>query len=471
MRNENIILNYINKNKSIYIKLAKDIWKHPQTGFKVDFASNLIKKHFENNNFHVKEIKKVPDSFIASWGKGRPIIGILGEYDALDGLSQEITYMKKPIKKGAPGHGCGHNLLGIAGVAAIIAARNFIIQNNLGGTIRYYGCPAEEILSGKVVMAKEGLFDDLDSAISWHPKELNTVWRSSTNALNSFKINFYGKAAHAASSPETGLSALDGSILMDIGVNYLREHIIQQARIHSVITEGGAVPNIVPDYSQIWYYVRAPHRNQVEKIYRRVIDIAKGAALMSGTHFSIEFLAGCYDFMPNNVINEFILEQMKKLEPPHFSKKEKIFCKKIQDTVNSITLKKQSKSFKVEKDNSNNIIIEKIIEHAKGFDNGEIRAGSTDLGDVSHIVPTGQFAGCCFPIGIPNHTWQIVALSGSSIGLKGMIFAAKVLALTTIGLLSKPEILKKAHNEFFQKTKGKEYLSPLPKDFALHKII
>jgi len=331
MKNKNIILDYISRHKTLYMKLAKDIWDHPQIGFEVNFASDLITEQLKNEDFYVKGIKNIPNSFVASWGKGRPIIGILGEYDALAGLSQETTYRKKPIKKGAPGHGCGHNLLGVASLAAVIAAKNFIKQNNLEGTIRYYGCPAEEMLLGKVMMAKEKVFDDLDSAISWHPKELNTVWRSRNNALNSFKINFYGKAAHAASAPEAGLSALDGAILMDIGVNYLREHIIPQARIHSVITNGGTVPNIVPDYSQVWYYVRAPQKDQVENIYRRVLDIAKGAALMSGTKFTLEFLTSCNDFMPNNVITEFILEQMKKIKPPHFTEKEKLktskYCK------------------------------------------------------------------------------------------------------------------------------------------------
>lgn len=453
MKNKNIILDYISRHKTLYMKLAKDIWDHPQIGFEVKFASDLITEQLKNEDFYVKGIKNIPNSFVASWGKGRPIIGILGEYDALAGLSQEVTYKKKPLKKGAPGHGCGHNLLGIASLAAVVAAKNFIKQNNLEGTIRYYGCPAEEMLLGKVMMTRERVFDDLDSAISWHPKELNTIWRSRNNALNSFKINFYGKAAHAASAPEAGLSALDGAILMDIGVNYLREHIIPQARIHSVITKGGTVPNIVPDYSQVWYYVRAPQKDQVENIYKRVLDIAKGAALMSGTKFTIEFLTSCHDFMPNNVITEFILEQMKKIKLPHFTEKEKLFGKKLQNTVNPSNIKKITESFKLNKKNSDNPFMEKILEHAKGFDSGNIRSGSTDLGDVSHIVPTGQFAGCCFPLGIPNHSWQIVAISGSSIGFKGMIFAAKVLALTATGLLTKPEILKAAHEEFNQVTK------------------
>ena len=243
----------------------------------------LLAKELEADGFSIEwGAGQMPTAFVASWGlegsPGKPIIGFLGEYDALPGLSQKVSTQREPIADGGPGHGCGHNLYGTACMASIMALKATMEREKIPGTIRFYGCPAEETLVGKTYMARDGVFDDLDAALTWHPSSANIVASGSSHAMNSFKVNFHGVASHAGGSPYLGRSALDGVMLMDVGVNYLREHVIPEARIHCVVTSGGQAPNVVPAYAQVWYFVRAPHREQVDEIYGRVLDIAKGAA-------------------------------------------------------------------------------------------------------------------------------------------------------------------------------------------------
>jgi aminobenzoyl-glutamate utilization protein B len=310
MNVEDKALNYLAANEDKLIDLAKDIWEHPELGLQETRSSRLLVDELEKAGFSVAiGIDQMPTAFVASWGEGKPIIGILGEYDALPGLSQKVSATREPIEEGAPGHGCGHNLLGVGSLGAALAVKEAMEKDEIKGTIRYYGCPAEETMLGKIFMARAGVFDDLDAAITWHPFYANTVWWCSLLAMNSFKVNFHGVAAHAAAAPEAGRSALDGVQLMDIGVNYLREHIVQEARIHCVITNGGEAPNVVPPFAQVWYYVRAPRREQVDEIYSRMLDIAKGAALMTGTTFEIDFLTGGYDVLPNDRLGELLWER------------------------------------------------------------------------------------------------------------------------------------------------------------------
>lgn len=456
------LLNYLEKSKNSYIELAKDIWDHPESALKEEYASKLIINKLEEEGFTINRgIADMETAFIGSWGNKKPIIGILGEYDALPGLSQKVSAKKEPVQEGAPGHGCGHNLLGVAGLAAAIAVKKILNEEGIEGTIRYYGCPAEETLIGKVLMAREGVFDNLDAAISWHPKQVNTVRESSSVALNSLKINFYGESSHAGVAPEEGRSALDGVILTDIGVNYLREHIIQDSRIHCIITKGGLVPNVVPDFAQIWYYVRAPKREQVENIYARVLDIAKGASLMTGTEYQIEFIAGCYDYIPNCTLGKVVLEKMKEIGAPTFTSEEKKFAKEIISTLGENVIKDTLKTSRLDLEEIGYPLSEKILTHFGGYDKGDIRSGSTDLADVSHIVPTVQLLSCCLPLGVPPHCWQNTATSGSTIGFKGMMFSAKILALSSLEMILKPKILKRAKEEFAKQIKNEKYISPL----------
>jgi aminobenzoyl-glutamate utilization protein B len=284
-------IDWINTNEEHLIKIANQVWENAETSLQEYKSSKLIANELEKEGFAVKRgVADMPTAFVATYGSGKPVIGILGEYDALPGLSQRPVPKKETLKEAAPGHGCGHNLLGTGAAGAAMAAKDVMDRSRVPGTIRYFGCPAEETLVGKVFMVKAGLFNDVDAALTWHPWCANTVWLDSTLAMNSVKFKFHGVAAHAAASPEAGRSALDAVELMNVGINYLREHIVQDARIHYIITHGGEAPNIVPDFAEVWCYIRAPKWSDVEAVYNRICNIAKGAALMTGTKEDIEFI-------------------------------------------------------------------------------------------------------------------------------------------------------------------------------------
>lgn len=463
-----IILNHIDHQDEKLSYVAKEIWAHPQVGLKEEFAAALLSKELEEAGFTIERgVGQMPTAFVATWGEGKPIIGFLGEYDALPGLSQKMSTTKEPIEAGGAGHGCGHNLFGTACMGSVLALKEAMQQHNIKGTIRFYGCPAEETLVGKTFMARAGVFDDLDAAISWHPSSTNIVWNGSSLAMNSFKVNFHGIASHAGASPELGRSALDAVMLMDVGVNYLREHIMQEARIHSVVTSGGQAPNVVPAYAQIWYFVRAPRRDQVEEIYARMLDIAKGAALMTGTTHDIQFVTGCYDLLPNNRISDLLLAKMQEAGRIEFTEQERAFARQLQSTFPPGSVEQEFEhlrkltSAELSDEERSDPLWERVLPHT---DKPPIMSGSTEVGDVSWITPTGQLTTTCWPLGTPGHSWQTVASSGSSIGSKGMIFAAKGMALAGWDLLTKPDLLAQAQAEFEKARKGKAYVSPLPDD-------
>ncbi len=468
MDSKEIILNHINDQDEKLSYIAQEIWDHPQLALQEEFASRLLAKELAEDGFSLEwGVGQMPTAFVATWGEGKPIIGFLGEYDALPGLSQELSTTKDPVEAGGPGHGCGHNLYGTACMGSVMALKAAMAQENIKGTIRFYGCPAEETLVGKTFMARAGAFDDLDAALSWHPGSTNLVWNGSSLALNSFKVNFHGVASHAGMEPELGRSALDGVMLMDVGVNYLREHIIQEARIHSVVTSGGQAPNVVPAYAQVWYFVRAPHRDQVDEIYARLLDMAKGAALMSGTTHDIEFITGCYDVLPNKTLSDLLLEKMQAVNDIKFTEQERAFAKELQATFPEGSVErdfewmKKSAKGGIAADDLNNPLWEQVLPHS---DTPSLMGGSTEVGDVSWITPTGQLTTCCWPLGTPGHSWQIVVSSGSSIGNKGMLFAAKGMALAGLDLLTTPDLLAQAQAEFVQVKNGQEYVTPLPEE-------
>ena len=466
------VQHYLNDEDERLSYLAKEIWDHPEIGLQETFAADLLAKELAEAGFTIERgVGQMPTAFVATWGSGKPIIGILGEYDALPGLSQKMTPLIDPIAKGGPGHGCGHNLFGTAGLGAALAVKAAMEEQNLAGTIRFYGCPAEETLVGKTFMAKDGVFDDLDAALAWHPGDTNLVWNGASLAMNSFKVNFHGVASHAAAAPHLGRSALDGAQLMDIGVNYLREHVIQEARIHSVITSGGQAPNVVPAYAQIWYFVRAPKREQVAEIYHWMLDIAKGAALMSGTTYDIDFVTGCYDVLPNQTLSDLMYEKMAALAPMDFTAQEIAFARELQKSFPANSL--ETTYSMLEKTTTGGFsradladpLWTKVLPHTA---NPPVMPGSTEVGDVSQITPTGQLTTTCWPLGTPPHSWQIVASSGSSIGFKGMLFAAKAIALTAIELFTKPDLLAKAQAEFAASTNGRGYVTPIPDGTVPH---
>ena len=461
-----IILDFVNDQDEKLCYIAKEIWDHPQVALQEKFASVLLAQELEADGFRIEwGVGQMPTAFVATWGEGSPIIGFLGEYDALPGLSQKVETSVNPIEAGGPGHGCGHNLFGTACMASVMGLKRAMTAENIKGTIRFYGCPAEETLVGKTYMARDGAFDDLDAAISWHPGSANIVWNGSALALNSFLVNFHGVASHAGGSPHLGRSALDGVMLMDMGMNYLREHIMQEARIHCVVTSGGQAPNVVPAYAQVWYFVRAPHREQVDEIYERVLDIAQGAALMSGTTHDIEFLTGCYDLLPNDTLSDLLLEKMQEVNDIKFTEQERAFARELQATFPAGSVAReyewmqQSASGGIAEDGLTDPLWEQVLPHSP---TPPLMGGSTEVGDVSWITPTGQITTTCWPLGTPGHSWQTVVSSGSSIGAKGMLFAAKSMALAGWDLLTRPDLLAQAQAEFHKAKKGKSYVSPLP---------
>lgn len=442
------------------INLSLSVWRLAEVGLKELQSASCLAAYLKQQGFSVREgVAAMPSAFVAEWGSGRPIIGFLGEYDALAGLSQAAVPTRQPVVEGAPGHGCGHNLLGAGALGAALAFKKYLEEKKASGTVRYYGCPAEETLVGKVFMAREGLFDDLDAAITWHPGQANTVQLGSSNGVNSAKFTFFGKTAHAAGDPHNGRSALDAVELMNIGANYLREHVIPDARIHYVITDGGGQPNVVPAKAQVWYYVRAPRRNQVVEIYNRLMDVARGAALMTGTTFEVEFLAGCYDVLPNDTLAQVALECFKELGAPRFDEEDLRFAEEIAKTLDRKQVEDSLRAQNAPKELFTQTVNTTVIDP---IDKGKVMAGSTDVGDVSWIVPTVQVWAACWPIGTPGHSWQVTACSGHSLGNKGMLAAAKVMALTAVRLLEEPELLKKAREEFAQRTEGQKYECPLP---------
>lgn len=454
--------NWIENNKKRIIEISDKIWEFAELGL-IEFKSSaLLADELEKNGFKVERgIADMPTAFTATWGEGTPIIGIMGEYDALPGLSQKKVPWKEPLEPGKPGHGCGHNIHGTSGMAAAIAVKEAMEKHGIKGTVKFFGCPAEENFSGKVFMVRAGYFSNVDAVISHHPSTMNEASLMSSLAVNSVKFHFYGKASHAGASPEHGRSALDAVELMNVGVNYLREHIIQDARIHYVIEKGGDQPNIVPAYARSWYYVRAPERDQLDFIYNWVLDIAKGAALMTKTEVKTEFIEGCYNLIPNKTIAKLIVKNMREIGLPKYSDEDLKFAEEIAKTITpemKVAQLKKSKRPGWER------LVDKLLddEVPDPWGEGETSHGSTDVADVSWQAPTVEFSTATWILGTPAHSWQAVAQNGVGIGHKSLIFAAKVMASTVIDLLTNPDILNKAKEEHKQRINGKKYKSPIP---------
>ena len=454
--------NWIENNKKRIIEISDKIWEFAELGL-IEFKSSaLLADELEKNGFKVERgIADMPTAFTATWGEGTPIIGIMGEYDALPGLSQKKVPWKEPLEPGKPGHGCGHNIHGTSGMAAAIAVKEAMEKHGIKGTVKFFGCPAEENFSGKVFMVRAGYFSNVDAVISHRSRTMNEASLMSSLAVNSVKFHFYGKASHAGGSPEQGRSALDAVELMNVGVNYLREHIIQDARIHYVIEKGGDQPNIVPAYARSWYYVRAPERDQVDFIYNWVLDIAKGAALMTKTEVKTEFIEGCYNLIPNKTIAKLIVKNMREIGLPKYSDEDLKFAEEIAKTITpemKVAQLKKSKRPGWER------LVDKLLddEVPDPWGEGETSHGSTDVADVSWQAPTVEFSTATWILGTPAHSWQAVAQNGVGIGHKSLIFAAKVMASTVIDLLTNPDILNKAKEEHKQRINGKKYKSPIP---------
>jgi aminobenzoyl-glutamate utilization protein B len=458
------LMEWVEERENRFIAIADEIWANPELALAEFKASKLQAESLKDDGFTItSNIGGLPTAFIAEYsqGEGGPVIGFLGEYDALPGLSQHKVAEQNPVIPDSPGHGCGHNLLGTAALAAAVTIKEWLKHTGKAGTVRYYGCPAEETIEGKVYMARAGAFDDLDAALTWHPGSVNSVWAGSSLAVNNLKFRFKGRTAHAAANPETGRSALDAVELMNVGVNFMREHMPESARIHYVITQGGGAPNVVPDEAEVWYFVRAPERSMVEELTDRVRNIAKGATLMTETTVSEIFNAGAYNMLSNQVIGDRMQEVLEDLGPIQFEEAEIEFAKKVSasfpDSLRQGILKAES----LPVDLMNQGLPTQVYPIR---DRGKTMPGSTDVADVSWITPTAQFTTTTSPLATPGHSWAITTAAGVSIGHKGMMHAAKVLAIVAQDLWEKPELLEAAKAEFQTSTGGKAYVCPIPAD-------
>lgn len=465
-------LNWITKNQSRLTEISEKIWKFAEVGLQEYKSSSLLSETLDREGFTVQRgVAGMPTAFVASYGKGKPVIGVLGEYDALPGLSQKAIPKKEPVTSGAPGHGCGHNIHGTSGMAGAIAVRKAMEAHGIKGTVKFFGCPAEETLVGKVFMVRDGVFKGVDAVLSHHPGSMNMATLISHNAMNSVKFHFYGKAAHAGGSPDQGRGASDAAELMNVGVNYMREHIIQEARIHYVIEDGGHEPNVIPAYARSWYYVRAPERQQVESIYKWVLRIADGADLMAGTTHTVEFLTGCYNTLPNRRLCELIVKNMREIGSPTYTAEELAFAQEMSE---SISPEEKRTSLRRSKRSDWQELLDVTLDTsvADPWGEGESSGGSTDVADVSWQTPTVEFQTTSCVLGAPGHSWQRAAASGMSIGYKSLVFAAKAIAWTALDMIMKPSALKAIREEFMDRTRGVAYTSPLPPDLKppLHQL-
>jgi aminobenzoyl-glutamate utilization protein B len=461
-----IALGWIDENEKRIIEVSDKAWEYAEVGLLEYKTSELLSKEIEKHGFQLERgVAGMPTAFVATWGSGKPVIGVMGELDALAGVSQKAVPYKDPVVEGGPGHGCGHNIHGTSGMAGAIAIKTAMEEKKLPGTIKFYGCPAEETLVGKVFMVRDGLFDGVDACLSHHPSSANSAGTGSSNAMNSVKFHFHGRTAHAAGDPESGISALDAVELMSNGVNFMREHIIEKARVHYVTEVGGGQPNVVPAYARTWFYVRAPEREQVEQIYDWVLEIADGADKMARTTHEVEFLTGCYNMLPNKGLSDLVISNMREIGAPVHTDEEIEFARKMNESIPP-EMKKESLR-KSERPGWEKMLDELFDERVlDDYREGKVGAGSTDVSDVSWVTPTMEFGTTCCMLGTPGHSWQITAQSGMSIGHKGLIFASKAIAASGLDLLTKPSLLKAVRDEWEERLAGRVYKTPIPADLA-----
>lgn len=452
--NKNAVLASVEKHRQELIALSDQIWGFAEIAMRETKSSKVLADYAEAQGFKVtRGVAEIPTAFIAEFGKGKPIIGVLGEFDALPGLSQKAQPTKEALAAGAPGHGCGHNMFGAGSLGAALAIKELIAAGKLKGTIRFYGTPAEEDLAGKVYMARAGLFNDLDVCLDWHPDYENKANMQSSQAVTDYTISFKGKSAHAAADPWNGRSALDAAELFNVGVNFLREHVKPSVRMHYVYTKAGKVPNVIPDEASVWLWIRDSKRSGVAEVSERMKDIAKGAALMAGVQYEVKLNSGLYELLINETGAKALQNNMNFVGPVTYTKEELAFG----DTI--------MKEYGLETKGINGNI--KPLETTKTDPAG----GSTDVGDVSYIVPEITLLATTAPFEAPWHSWVVVACGGMSIGHKGMLFSSKALGTTMVDLFENEKLRTEIKEEFL-KRKGKEVWKamlpdgppPVPKD-------
>ena len=465
----NEIKKLVDAKKEAFLHAGDLVWEYAEIGFKEFQSAKALTDVLKAEGFAVEEgVAGIPTAFVASWGEGKPIIGLLGEYDALPALKHAAG---DPVESSEivseNGHGCGHNLLGAGALGAAVAVKDYMQAHGLKGTIRYYGCPGEEFGSGKMFMARAGLFDDLDAAFTWHGGAYNAITADHSLANLCAYFKFKGRTSHAAGSPHLGRSALDSCELMNVGCNYLREHILPDERIHYAYTDvGGSAPNVVQDHACVFYYVRSPRLYQVLDLYERVKDVARGAALMTGTQLEIVLNDGLCDYVPNDTLSKLLYESFCEAGGPKFSEEEKALAAEFAKTFDPAAVADKARTLaahfgpEVAEKYKDQILVEDIFPyHASDM----ISSGSTDVGDVSYCAPTAQMNVSTWALCTTGHTWQVTAQSGSDIGRTGTVKAAEVLALASIKAMQNPELLEKAKEEW-KKTTGGKYVCPVTDD-------
>ena len=435
-----MMADFIDANRAAYVDVAQEIWELAEVGYMETGSSAALQSLLRDAGFDVVEgVAGIPTAFVASWGEGGPVIGILGEYDALPGINQSRSPERDPIPGKIAGHACGHHLFGTGSVAAAIAVKEWLQASGQPGTIRVYGTPAEEGGAGKVYMVRDGLFDDVDAVLHWHAAAENSAHASSSLANKSAKFRFYGESAHAAGAPWRGRSALDGVEAMNDMVNLLREHVLPASRIHYVITAGGSAPNVIPDYAEVYYYIRHPDPDEVRRLFERVVLTAEGAALGTETRMEYEVIHGIYNLLPNEPLARAMYDNLNRVGGVSYTAEERRFAELIRSSLPEDAPPLEAS------------------EQVEPFEVREVGSGgSTDVGDVSWAVPTAGLRTATWVPGTSSHSWQAVAAGGTDIGNKGMINAAKTLAFTAYDLFTTPTLLEAATEEFLRR-RGADY--------------
>lgn len=454
--------------------LSTRIWEDPEVALQEHDSAALLQEALREEGFEVESgVAGIDTAFVARYGDEDPVVGTMGEFDALPGMSQAAKAEREPLEEGAPGHGCGHNLFGVGSLAGAVAVKRAIERGDVEGSVVYFGTPAEEVGAGKVYMIQEDVFDDVpasdeagasgtesravDALVSWHPDWLNAPNKGSCLAVDSFDIAFSGESAHAAAAPEAGRSALDGVQLLGTGIEYMREHVPDPVRIHYVVTEGGQAANVVPEEAAMEVMVRAPDRDAVEAVSERVRDAAEGAALMSGTDVDLTQTTGMYGVLPNHALADSIRANMDAAEFP-LTDEQEAFAADLKATLDDPSYAAAPPERREEAAES-----AMFTDPVDAPDEGRTGSYSTDSGDVSWNVPLGRFRVANWPAGTPLHSWQAVA-GGKDLGTAGMLFAGKVVAGSLYDLLSDEELLAEATAEFEERKGDREYESPLPDD-------
>ena len=424
---------------------ALQIWEWAEPGYQEYKSAALLADRLEAGGFRVERVVvDIPTAFVATIGSGKPVLGILGEFDALPGLAQEATPVRTPRAGATYGHACGHNLFGAGSMLAALALAEQVKAGTMPGTIRFYGTPAEEGGAAKVYMVRAGMFDDCDAVLHWHPGDRNSAGDPTNLARIAAKFRYYGRSAHAAGAPEQGRSALDAVELTNFAAQLLREHTPDFTRIHHVITSGGSAPNVVPDFAEVYYYVRHPDAAVVKSLYRRLLLCAQAGAMATETRLEIEHLGGTHNIMPSDTLSSVTLKNLKELADVRYTEEEFAFAMELQ------------KSLLAPADIS---IIGEVFDRK-----GEVSKGSTDVGDISWVVPTTGFRTSCWVPGTPAHSWQAVAAGGTSIGRQGMVLAARVIAATAWDLAHDPETLSAARKELDLRLSEGQYAAMLGPD-------